>query len=499
MNAVVGAEDFVPLAERLVLLQAFRLFLAVAVMAVPWISGDAHPSVFALTGAYLVVVAAGELFRRGAWSRRTWLCSGAVLLDGAYLTLCAWLTGGYESTLLALVVLDVMVVTLLLSYRTGLKVAIWCALLLGLLSAGAGFDGLQSSSATGTSQAVLTTLGLLLFALVAAAFSSVNERALRTSRSLLEAQVKLDTELEESSTSMDVLLRVANHLHDRLGFTRAAALTRRDSTWSGLCVDGASMTPIEEAAPAGTVAEAAWMTGTPRLLSTLDAEPFLATVLPNAVNVAVVPLVVRSDETALLVVEWGQGRSNKIPSALVRSISQSASHVAAVLRNARLLEELESLAQRDPLTGLANRRVFEDALRREAARAQRTIAPLSLILLDIDSFKEVNDTHGHQAGDAVLCDLGACLVANTKGFDLTARYGGDEFIVLLPGCSSSSAIGVYERLQAAMEQRPEAVRTTVSAGIATIPDDAHDATSLIGAADRALYAAKRRNRHRSVR
>jgi diguanylate cyclase (GGDEF)-like protein len=143
--------------------------------------------------------------------------------------------------------------------------------------------------------------------------------------------------------------------------------------------------------------------------------------------------------------------------------------------------------------------VFEDALQREAARAQRTGSSLSLILFDVDGFKQINDTRGHQAGDAVLQDLGACLVANTKGFDFTARYGGDEFIILLPDCSRENAIAVCERLEKVMELRPDDVRATVSAGVATIPDDALDAAGLIGAADRALYVTKRYNRKRSAR
>ena len=404
MTPLEGGEDFVPLAERLGLLQAFRIFLAIAVVVVPWVSGDDHPDLIAITAVYLLLVSGGELLRRRAAGHRhsRWLLSGAVLIDGAFLSLGAWLTGGYESPILVLVLMYVMVVTLLVSYRTGLKAAIWCALVLGSLSAASQIDGLGSNSGTSTSQAILTTLGLLLFALVAALFSSVNERALRASRSLLEAQVQLDGELEDASSSMEVLLRVANHVHTRLGFERVAALSRRRETWSGLCVDGQSITPIDAVAPLGPVVDDAWTTGTPRLLSTLDAEPFLATVLPEATNVAIVPLTARSDELAVVAAEWGGTGKRRIPSMLVRSVAQSASHTAAVLRNARLLEELEHLARRDPLTGLANRRVFEEALQREIARSERTQLPLSLILFDVDDFKRVNDTQGHQVGDAVF-------------------------------------------------------------------------------------------------
>jgi diguanylate cyclase (GGDEF)-like protein len=493
----VGDQDLVPLAERLALLQAFRLFVAVAVVVVPRLSGDNPAELVPITGVYLLLVGAGELVRRRTSRWNGWLLSGAVLIDGAYLTLSAWRTGGYGSPVLVLVLMDVMVVTLLVSYRTGLKVATWCALLLGLLTAASTVDGLGSGSGTSATQAVLMTVGLLLFAAVAAFFSSVNERALRSSRAFLEAQVRLDAELEAAANAMDVLLTVASHVRSRLGFSRAAALSRRHGVWSGVAVDDDSITPLEILAFAREPDDA-WVVGEPRLISKPREDSLLAQVLPHARNLAVVPVLVQSDELAIVIAEWGT-TGRRIPARVVRSISQSASHTAAVLRNARLVEELESLARRDPLTGLANRRVFEDALQREAARAQRTGSSLSLILFDVDGFKQINDTRGHQAGDAVLQDLGACLVANTKGFDFTARYGGDEFIILLPDCSRENAIAVCERLEKVMELRPDDVRATVSAGVATIPDDALDAAGLIGAADRALYVTKRYNRKRSAR
>jgi two-component system, cell cycle response regulator len=494
----VGDQDLVPLGERLALLQAFRLFLALAVVVVPRLSGDNAAELVPITGAYLLLLGAGEIVRRRTPRWNGWLLSGAVLIDGAYLTLSAWRTGGYGSPVLVLVLMDVMVVTLLVSYRTGLKLATWCALILGLLTAASTVDGLGSGSGTSATEAVLVTVGLLLFAAVAAFFSSVNERALRSSRAFLEAQVRLDAELEVPANAMDVLLTVASHVRGRLGFSRAAALSRRHGVWSGVAVDDDSITPLEILAFAREPDDA-WVVGEPRLISKPRQDSLVAEVLPGARNVAVVPVLVQSDELAIVIAEWGTTGRRRIPARLVRSISQSASHAAAVLRNARLVEELESLARRDPLTGLANRRVFEDALQREANRAQRTGSSLSLILFDVDGFKQINDTRGHQAGDAVLQDLGSCLVANTKGFDFTARYGGDEFIILLPDCSRDNAVAVCERLEKAMELRPDDVRATVSAGVATIPDDALDAAGLIGAADRALYVTKRYNRERSAR
>lgn len=152
------------------------------------------------------------------------------------------------------------------------------------------------------------------------------------------------------------------------------------------------------------------------------------------------------------------------------------------------------MAETDGLTGLDNRRSFEVALEREVARSMRTGEQLTLVLLDIDYFKELNDRHGHQVGDRVLRATGAALREVCREFDTAARYGGEEFVVLLPGCSSDRAIGAAERLRAAIAALDEDVSVTASAGVATLPLNAADAAGLVRAADQALYQSKRRGR-----
>jgi len=154
-------------------------------------------------------------------------------------------------------------------------------------------------------------------------------------------------------------------------------------------------------------------------------------------------------------------------------------------RSAALQRELEHLAHHDPLTGLANRRPFEERLRGELARAGRTGAPLSLVALDLDQFKEYNDTAGHAAGDSLLKLAAAAWTHGLRTQDLIARLGGDEFVALLPDCPPGEAERVTERLCRAVPRG-----CTCSRGIAHW--DGHEsADELLLRADQALYEAKR--------
>ena len=178
-----------------------------------------------------------------------------------------------------------------------------------------------------------------------------------------------------------------------------------------------------------------------------------------------------------------------------------ASHAVIALENARLHRIVEQQALVDELTGVANRRQSEDALPTEIARAERLGTPLTLVVADLDDFKMINDRHGHAAGDDVLREFAAVLKATLRGSDLAGRWGGEEFLLLLPGADAAGGALLADRIRAGLAERSflgrdgAVFRVTCSFGVAQFrPGD--DERELFSAADRALYRAKRKGKNR---
>jgi diguanylate cyclase len=157
----------------------------------------------------------------------------------------------------------------------------------------------------------------------------------------------------------------------------------------------------------------------------------------------------------------------------------------------RLVSRLEGLARTDPLTGVPNRRVWEEELPRELERARRLRTGLCVAMIDLDNFKAYNDRHGHQAGDLVLKEAASAWRAEVRSTDLLARYGGEEFVLLLPGCALEDAIEIVERLRVATPL------VTCSVGLASW-DFQEAGAELVQRADQALYLAKAEGRNRFV-
>jgi len=165
-------------------------------------------------------------------------------------------------------------------------------------------------------------------------------------------------------------------------------------------------------------------------------------------------------------------------------------------------EMLLKLSNTDPLTQLYNRRFLTDALEREMNRSTRNNTPVTLIMLDIDHFKKVNDTYGHQRGDLILKVVADLLISRMREYDLAARFGGEEFALVLPETSPEQGFEAAERLRLAcnelsFEDELSALKLTISLGVATFPHpDIHTLDDLIREADYALYRAKRNGRNR---
>lgn len=182
-------------------------------------------------------------------------------------------------------------------------------------------------------------------------------------------------------------------------------------------------------------------------------------------------------------------------------LSLIARELGGPIRMAALLEASRRLATTDPLTQLANRRAFTEAAEAEIARADRCDEPLSLLLIDIDHFKQVNDKRGHACGDAVLAKIGEVLTANTRPYDLAARWGGEEFVVAMPNVKTADALALGERLRTAIERveimNPtdgEIFHVTASLGLTT-REDSEPLEVLLERADRGMYQAKSSGRN----
>jgi diguanylate cyclase (GGDEF)-like protein len=207
------------------------------------------------------------------------------------------------------------------------------------------------------------------------------------------------------------------------------------------------------------------------------------------------PMVARGTVYGLLMLATPEGAAKlkgiaRVGRALADSMSLALSNIA-------LREKLRTQSLRDPLTGLYNRRYMEDALERYLSMAQRNKDSTSAIMIDLDNFKALNDTHGHAKGDAVLRDVAAQLVGALRPADVVSRYGGEELLVILPSCPLADAVLKAELLRGRIDSLSETHGLPISAsfGVASVPETSTGRDDLIPMADGALYAAKQAGRN----
>lgn len=239
-----------------------------------------------------------------------------------------------------------------------------------------------------------------------------------------------------------------------------------------------------------------------RLADSPRVEPLAAELPARAREAAILvtPILVGEKARGVVLVRLEDAR-REFTESEIKFCRIMADVAGQALERAERLEEVAEAASRDPLTGLYNVREFQRRLDKEAERSDRTGAPLSILMVDVDYLKQVNDTYGHMTGDQLLCDMAKALLAELRVIDTVARYGGEEFGILLPETGSERARAVAERLRQRIEQLrhdgvPEPV--TVSIGIASYPDHGLTAAEALHNADVALYTSKDEGRNRAT-
>lgn len=297
----------------------------------------------------------------------------------------------------------------------------------------------------------------------------------------------------------DVASSLLESMVTTYGFPRGAVLGRTERRLSLLARHG-----IPEAPPgvgSSPAVERAHDEQATQVVPALSGarEPWLATLLPPGADVLVLPLVA-DDRRALgaLVLQRPVALSGGRGRRLLREVERAAEYAGLALDRVQRLAQLQRLAATDDLTMIANRRSFVASLDREIARSVRRDEPLSLVMLDLDHFKQVNDVHGHPAGDEALRNVAAALTIACRDVDTAARYGGEEFVVILPDCGTDLCLDIADRLRTAVAATPAVRPLSASAGVATFPTHAGSGEQLIQAADDALLLAKRGGRDRTV-
>ncbi|MBU2530559.1 MAG: sensor domain-containing diguanylate cyclase [Elusimicrobia bacterium] len=214
-----------------------------------------------------------------------------------------------------------------------------------------------------------------------------------------------------------------------------------------------------------------------------------------------VPLVIQGVNTGLLIVD-NMLSQQKIEESEFAMFKSFAGQIALVVDNVKLFDKVEELSLYDELTKLPLRRYFQERFQEEFYRAERFKQPMALIWADVDYFKEINDTYGHQIGDKVLKEIGRVIMANLRKIDFPCRYGGDEIIVLSPQATGEEAKGLAKRLSDEIKDiripvafsKEEFVKISMSIGISTFPHDANTGEVLLQKADEALYWVKSHGR-----
>ena len=502
--------DLVPVTERLRNLQVWRSFVllivAASLLAVPSLSiVSAWPVALAVV---VFVGVSGGLSTLAVRSGRAGRLLVRVLLLGDAVAVVALSlgVGGPRSPLRYLVILQVVEATLLASFRTGLKVAAWQSLVISTLYVIGPLvaPGLATTHLTGGNGTDVRALvaGAWIAALTTAWLAAANERELRRRRYDLEQLARFHDGLDDVTVAEDAAQMFASLVAEEFDAPRLLVLLPRtpDSPMLHTLAAHGVDRHLEHVtvAPGSLLAHAASSTST-MLVANLDEglDSPLAVVLSGARNLAILPIRTQRGR-GVVIVEHGARAGTRMEQRIVAMVERYRDELSSRLSTLWLIDSLREAAERDALTGLANRARLLDALHAATQRSARQHDPLCVAMIDVDHFKQVNDTLGHSAGDAVLRTVADALRGTVRAYDLVARYGGEEFVVLFPGIHIDEAAVIAERIRAAVPAHTAPTPATISIGLAEFDAGLDDVEGLLRRADEALYQAKGRGRDRVV-
>ncbi len=481
------------------------------------LAGGTLPAMVALGALFSALYLIGESrgWLRASADGRRGREYGVTLGFAVLVTAFVYLTGGLRSPMPCALYLPILLAALCYGLRVGLLAAagmIGVAAVLAMDGHLPGAGPSQKAIAIGLSFPVIAVFGAALRAQMERRLS-----ALDTEKKNLSVQLDM-SQMMESAFDLDmtlnlILLNIQEHfpcavcavyLKSRDGKTlelRAASGSRRPT---GLLPS----LPLQEAFRSGLPMPGEHGVRAFQAKNTaVGADPasILFQIDQTAASFVCLPLA--SVEVVLGMLYISADESPGLSAEDVMRLEQLAARAIFPLQRVLVQQDFRSMAYSDAMTGLDNFRQFEETLSDELLRAERYERPLSVILLDIDHFKSFNDTRGHQAGDALLGQLGVVLRNALRNVDRPARYGGEEFVIICPETGSDEALLIAERIRVAVQNTPfilpgqdgtetDTARVTISLGCATYPRDARADRDLIKRADLALYTAKGAGRNR---
>jgi diguanylate cyclase (GGDEF)-like protein len=349
---------------------------------------------------------------------------------------------------------------------------------------------------------------LTLISTIADQISMIIEKA-----RILESEKKKSKQLETiqevskkivSVLDMDELLQqIVNSIYHTFGYYYTTILLLDEDSKEIVikaCTGPSVKSPVRKKVKVYDEGITGWVakTGEPLLVSDVSKEPRYLFVeeLADVKSELAVPIKIKNKVIGVLDVESVE--LNAFDESDLTTLTILAEMIAIAIENASLYKESERLAITDDLTGLYNTRYFYTALEKEIERSQKLDRSFSLIIFDIDDFKKYNDTYGHLAGDQILEELAGLIIKKCRNSDIIARYGGDEFVIILPDTKLNGAKLVTKRLKKSVEkhlfkinEKEKEVKINISLGIAVYPQDATNIKDLINSADINLYSTRR--------